>query len=613
MFKHIYGCLKALLILAVALGGVSVVLAGLAMADPDVVATAETLDRDLEPVIVTGTQVGAFSGLPTDGVFVYKYSAGDWIQIPFQVDEVTMTGDYTTTEDSVLDANDEIAFMAMDLGGQAPAGDPIAASLPISLPWYEIEITDPMDVAKKGWAYLVRSSTLTPTFTSDYVDYNLGLHLIEGTTYALRLAIPMPYFDYLALNDGDDILDRTKTRLCVFSWWCPVTEDSIPGDVGVKDGLIEDGPVRVIVRDGKGLAYHSTVRWTVPISWRDSWLPTPHIRFSTDFNEKASGATYYNAVAPDGVTVDGEPDAVPEEPVSSWFQLSTGDGTLVQVGDTSSMGGAQYNYYEDNSINPVADTGDGKRYGETGVFVHRPNRSFTYTFALYVLPGTQPNVGATYEDYYVQPLSVTASGTGLTVTLEAAPKSRTVGESSTLTAVVVDYNDDPISGMDVTFTLASGQGTVTPTVATTNPAGQATAFLSSRVANSAVVKAIAHGMDSNTRTITFTPGAMTTVTLEAIPEKVVVGHTSTLSATVADQYGNGISGTVVTFTLVSGQGTLTPTISTTNEDGEAMSSVSSQALGDVEVQATVGSLDSNGRTVSFLRGTYLPVVMKSAT
>lgn len=410
MNERISRCLLVLLSLVVGLGGGFVALADLTMAKEDS-ATGKTLDRDLEPVIVSGAKVGAFLGFPVDQLFVYSYSGGVWEQMPAQVDEVTASGAYTTTEDSVLDANDEIVFMAKDLADQALAGDPITASLGISVPWYEIEVTDPINPTKKGWAYLVGSSTLTPTFTADYVDYDLQFHRIKGATYGLGIAIPRPYFDYLALNGGDDILDRTKTRLCFSRTWCPIDEDHLPGDPQIEDDLIEDGPVRVIVRGGKGLAYHSMVRWTRPISG-PGWIQ-PHVRFSTDFNEQASGATYYNAVVPGGVVVDGEADTVAEEPLSPWFQLSTDNGTLIQVGDTTSMGGKQYNYYEDDSTYDEHDTGDGKRYADTGVFTKNPNQFFTYTFALYSLPGAQPNLGATYAAFFTQPLSARASLQGL--------------------------------------------------------------------------------------------------------------------------------------------------------------------------------------------------------
>jgi len=400
--------LRFLLTIAAALGGVTIVLVGLAMADTPGEATPKTLDRDLEPVIVTGAKVPALLGSPVDQLFVYTYTAGMWTQIPAQVDEVTAAGDYTTTEDSVLDANDEIVLMAMDLGDQAPAGEFITSTLAISDTWYEIEVTNPLDPSDRGWAYLVRSSVITPAFTADYVDYDLGNHLIQGTTYSLHLAIPHPYFDGLTLYGSENILDRSKVRLCLAgedSCWFNETSECLSG---LEDNLIKDGPVRVIVRGGKGLAYHSVVYWTSSVSIAKLGKLIRYIRFSIDFNEQASRARYYNAVTTGEVIVDGNPEVMPEEPVSSWvsswFQLSTASGSLIYVMDTSSMGGTQHNYYKDECWYQENDTGDHYRYADNGVSVQNPSEDFTYAFTLYVLPGSQPNLGATYDAYSRHPL-----------------------------------------------------------------------------------------------------------------------------------------------------------------------------------------------------------------
>jgi hypothetical protein len=605
MNKRISGYLLVLLSLMIALAAIFVALTGLVMADNGS-AAVKTLNRDLEPVVVTGAAVNALIGAPADQLFVYTYTEGIWTQIPAQVDEVTTTGTYATTEDGLLDANDEVVFMARDLGDQAVGMVPTANGQPLSALWYEIEVTDPISPTHKGWAYLVHSATLTPTFTADYVSFNSFLHRINGVTYHLGYATPRPWMDYLSLGDGMvDILDRApKSRLCFGSLCLP---ESLSPDL--QDDLIKDGPVRLIVRGGRVLAHGAMASWTIPVPDTGG---ASSIRFSADFSPAASGATYYNAAVPAGVTVDGITDTVPAEPLSSWWQLSTSDGTLIQVADTTSISGTQSNYYVDNSEWDWRDTGDHLHYGDTGVYVADPNRSFTYTFSIYFLPDSQPNLGETYAAYFMQPLLATASRKEFTVTLEAVPESLTVGQSSTLTATV-DYNDSPISGAAVAFTIVSGQGTVTPTIATTDDAGQAVASLSSQVAGSVVVKAAADSVDSNTKTLTFTPGAVTTVILEAVPETLIEGQSSTLTATVVDEYSNPIKGMNVAFTIVSGQGVVTPTIATTDDAGQATASLSSQVAGSVVVKATADSVDSYSKTLTFLRGVYLPLAMKNAS
>ncbi|MGD2179466.1 MAG: Ig-like domain-containing protein, partial [Anaerolineae bacterium] len=601
-----------MLILATSLGGLIVALTSLAMANgmttASVLESTESLSRDLEPVIITGTALSAFAGVPVDQLFIYTHAEGTWGQIPFQVDERTATGSYTTTEDGLLDDNDEIVLMAMDLGDAASREEVLTSTLPISETWYEIAVTDPLSPTKRGWAYLFRSSLLTPTATSDYVDFDAAEHRIRGQGYSLGFGTTHPLFEYLALSGGDvDILDRNKIRLYSQIGLLPPQTEEFLGPF--PDDLIKDGPVRVIVRGGNGRAYGSMVWWDLSIPQ----LPPGYrkaLRFSTDFSESASGSILYNAVVTDGVTVDGINEAVPTIPLSPWWQLSTESGTLVLVGDSSSIGGDQVNYYLDDLAVDPEDTGDQRSYGDVGVYVEDPNLAFTYTFALYSLPGAQTNVGAVYEDYFEQPLSVGVSREGPSVMLEAVPERLTVGGSSTLTATVLDRHSDPISGTGVSFAIVSGLGTVTPTLAATDGAGRATASLSSEIAGSVAVKATAKSLDSHPKTVRFTPGPLTTVTLEALPERLIVGRSATLTAAVSDQYSNPIGGADVAFTIVSGQGSVAPSLATTDDTGQVTASLSSQVIGTVEVKATADSVDSDTQAVAFLEGTYVPLVLR---
>jgi hypothetical protein len=204
-----------------------------------------------------------------------------------------------------------------------------------------------------------------------------------------------------------DLLDRTKSRLyCGNPALCPYTEQKL---LPLPPGLVRDGPVRVIVREGKGLAYHSMVHWTT--QFRTILGLSGDVRYSTDFSSTVSGATLYTAVSPGGVTIDGISETLPSTPASPWWQLSTVTGTVVQVADASSAGGPQTNYYEDDATPDGNDTGDGLRYGDIGTYIANPTFPFTFTFSFYSLPPSQPNVGDTYLAYFQQPLSVTASTT----------------------------------------------------------------------------------------------------------------------------------------------------------------------------------------------------------
>ena len=409
MNERLYQRLWALLALLVGLSGFGMALAGLSTAD-GAAAQVNTLDRDLEPIIINGADLPGLAGAPVDDLFAFAYTDGAWAQIPIQVDEmafdvITKTFYVTMERSSALDPNDEIVFMAMDTGDKAPASEaPMMNGQPVNSLWYEVEITDPTAPSKKGWAYLVRSPTLEHIST-DYVNFNTLLSRIVGQNYRTGFGTSHRGIEYLALGGGlTDILDRSKIQIfCNIDILCPTTEET-----GVTapplDGLIKDGAVRVIVRGGRIKGYGSMIRWTRPITVPE--IIAGDMRIAMDFNSNAVGATLYNAAVSDGVTVDGVADTVAEQPYSAWWQLSTNNGTVVQVADTSSLGGTQTNHYIDDSATDESDTGDQQHYGEIGVHIVNPNLMFTYSIAQYFLSGSQANLGAQYATYNAQPLLV---------------------------------------------------------------------------------------------------------------------------------------------------------------------------------------------------------------
>ncbi len=368
-------------------------------------AMPSTIGRGMEPVVLTGDDVEDLQGTPTDELFVYAYRDDSLEQIPFQVDEVA-TGTYTDTAGNPLDGDDEIVFMASDLGGQpAEEEEQFSAGLPISPTFYRIEVTDPLSPTKKGWAYVVRSSSLTKTFTRTYTTYEPGSNQIVTPRYSVGFAQDFPGLDYLALNGtGTDIVDRTKIRIKILLG--VLDEDEIVNYVDFEPiGAVKEGPVRVLASGGiKG--YRSILETATVQSIPDPFSPQ-WARFSTDFNENASGSTFYNANTPAGVTIDGNPDAVATVPLSPWSQVSDATGTLVQVTDTSGLAGTKTNYYKDDAVIDHDDTGDEKSYGDMGIKIQSPGQTIDYRTTLYVLPPEPDNVGETYQWYYEQPLQVT--------------------------------------------------------------------------------------------------------------------------------------------------------------------------------------------------------------
>lgn len=386
--------------------GVAALQGSLYAAEPQ---TVHVLSRTHDPVIIKGSSVSALTDKPANQVFAYAWVSNSWVQIPFQVDEVSAEGNYVETEDGIFDGNDEIVLMASDASTKAPESPQAALSL--STPWYEIKVTDPVHDGEEAWVYLVHSSIITKTFTEDYVNFAPVTHQVQGENYVIGYATPDPWADVLRLGGGlTDILDRNKTRIfrtdshaCTGPLVC-VTEEALPN---VQDAVIKDGPVRAIIRGGRVQAYGTMLSWTNLFT-----LPTllqGDVQLTLDFAPAVDGANFFNAAVPNGVVVDGAPDTVPATPFSPWTQWSTDVGTLIQVVDASKLTGTPTNVYIDDNSLDAQDTGDNRHWGEAGILMDDPGQVIEYNFNLYMLADKQPNLGEQYTDYYNQPLTVQAT------------------------------------------------------------------------------------------------------------------------------------------------------------------------------------------------------------
>ncbi len=173
-------------------------------------------------MVVTGDQLPLFDGAALEDLFVYSYAGAAWQQIPFQFDEVDASGTYTV-ENGLLDANDELVFMAMDLGDQAAASDWITDTGAQSYARYEIQVSDPLNPGQQAWAYVYRSATLSPTLPVDYVSWDAANQRLVGSTYAVGFSPAVhAAMDSMELNgSGVDALDRGKIRIDATCWIDP--------------------------------------------------------------------------------------------------------------------------------------------------------------------------------------------------------------------------------------------------------------------------------------------------------------------------------------------------------------------------------------------------------
>ena len=182
-----------------------------------------TIKRINDAIEIQGRDLGDFAGKPISKMRLYVFKSGKFTPAPYQIDErdnndewVFTQGPEKTTDDDngQLDDNDEMAFMAHDLGDLAPSGAKPAGANSC----YKISALDPVDNGA-GFAYLCDYDSPPSPSKIDYVSHEVkvGMMWMMGTTYKIGTGTEDSFFDIISLKKADgkwgpDILDRYKTR-----------------------------------------------------------------------------------------------------------------------------------------------------------------------------------------------------------------------------------------------------------------------------------------------------------------------------------------------------------------------------------------------------------------
>lgn len=424
MMRRVSG--RIVLPVGLGLGLVWMVLAGLGAVRAAQAGAVEGISRPGAPVVLNGDAFPAFAGVPLDDLVLYAYDGG-WTPIPFQVDEVTVTGTYTGYEDGQLDADDQLVFMAADAGvsnGTWPDDFPAQVH-----PRYAITITDPLSPAGQGVAYLYHSATLTRT-ADGYVSWDEATQTVTALSYTAGFETEQFVgLESLTLHGTDvDVLDRQKLRGQVTGYLGPVpiftesfNEETVLDFVTVTMTvtLPITGPVRAVGgSEAQGFAFYgSRAQFGLSLDLSDVMssgirIHIDYVGVSLDLNDPAGNGMaptrYYDGNGTD-VAVDGVPDAVPGT-VPPWAQIDGALGGWVTVGAVDPAGGtATQTYKDDDTVDP-ADTGDGQSFADTGVRIDDPNGVVTVTQTLFVLPAGAGNSGATYQQYANNPLVTDTAG-----------------------------------------------------------------------------------------------------------------------------------------------------------------------------------------------------------
>ncbi|MDP4182441.1 MAG: hypothetical protein Q8942_15295, partial [Bacillota bacterium] len=168
--------------------------------------SVNNLNREDDPVILTGKDVGALEDIQPGDLVAWRYNNG-WKQIPLQVDEkdyvdlmdiynvnqyirnlyenlgrkpvkiLTYTDPDTFTggdSDVTVDDNDEIVFMAKDAGQKADTN--LSPTGVIADTCVEVKVYDADSADKTAYVYLFKQDgTLDPGAGKKYVKYNFNL------------------------------------------------------------------------------------------------------------------------------------------------------------------------------------------------------------------------------------------------------------------------------------------------------------------------------------------------------------------------------------------------------------------------------------------------------
>ncbi len=175
------------------------------------------IDRQYDPVVISGETLSTLFGAPIDELVVQKYDAsGDsWQSIPFQIDERDVNGNYFGTFDGLLSANDELLVMVRDLGDRATNDawpDDAQAQGRFRV---ELTVSD-TGTDQKGYAYLFWSTTMGKS-PNTYLSYQSGyVDVVVGETYYLghdpdqASGLPTSLFVPKALGGDPDSVDLLK-------------------------------------------------------------------------------------------------------------------------------------------------------------------------------------------------------------------------------------------------------------------------------------------------------------------------------------------------------------------------------------------------------------------
>jgi len=416
--------------------------------------TNAQVQRPYEPIIITGDTLDLFLNHEIKNMYLFSYNANDniWRLIPFQIDEVNPAVNdsvkYFIAEDSlggILDADDELVFMASDLGDKANDSSWVAETDSNRL---ELVFTDPLD-NNVSYTYLYSSASLNEQIPDYFrMTYDSLNDRIHSTNYEVGFNNTGQLGDVLIKSEiggsGEDIFDRVKIR-AIGSWWIlPVylSEENIKS----KYAYAKTGPVRIIRNMVGNFTYdllnfdenftqtsffypwHGSFRLVdIPLGQaKDVGAQVDRLRVSWDFSDKAIGMKFYSENNRSGFPIDGFADQIDSTcfPGELNWTMGTGEsGTILNNFNIPSFGDTIILYYheatdgstDDDSPGLEFETGDFLSFADNGYILKDNIENYitnetTFSFLYYnffLPPDFDPEDASLINDQMKTPLSYT--------------------------------------------------------------------------------------------------------------------------------------------------------------------------------------------------------------
>ncbi len=316
--------------------------------------SVKSLSRFHDAVVLPFGCLPVGVGKAAAGIRLYRLRAGQWESIPYQIDARDGDGEYVPAADAeapdlVVDANDELVFMARDSGDRA--------SRAVPAPAVEIELRDPL-TEDRGWVYVFEfSGAAPPRSPRRYVSYDAANDEVRAQSYEIGYEPRRNFLRTMRIppaagGSGENILQRMwmlgrpTFSILATHWTIDITEDTTRSRVV----SVTSGPVRVIRR----------TRLSVDLGRFLPSLPGGHIytthypshvvapmRFSipriiiralrsfefeslTDFRTKAAATRYWDGDNPDGLGL-GAGVSVATTADHEWWAIGGEAGTYLQA------------------------------------------------------------------------------------------------------------------------------------------------------------------------------------------------------------------------------------------------------------------------------------------